>query len=185
MCATEASDGDTIVFCAACGAYATSNPRGLCMPCRGKARRSTAGYHNLERLCSGKHPVHGNKAAVSAVYPLADSISEEELKLLEVRLEAISRIGLRRCRMPSRHLCTEQPATIPVEACSQQVTSEQSSATIFCDNVLHQFSAPVPSTAAARMNALLDRVQAKQRLETLVEHQSGVGPSSGRALDGI
>ena len=66
LCATQSSDGEGIFFCARCAAYAISSPKCLKQECRGgSAKRYSAGYHNLQWLAAGRHPVNACKATTT------------------------------------------------------------------------------------------------------------------------
>ena len=93
LCATETSEKEGLVFCARCGAYASSNPRSLRFKCKGNARKPTAGFYTLRRLAGGCHPVHSCKATIGKIVPLNGVADADELRHLEERLEEISRTG--------------------------------------------------------------------------------------------
>ena len=127
-----------LIFCARCGAYASSNPRSLRFKCKGLAKKPSAGFYTLRRLASGCHPVHSSKATVGKIDSLNEIIDAEELRMLEDRLEEISRNGKVKAHRGAH--------TIPTAA----------------DAALGMSAAPRGSEAKDKLCALRQRIQLKE-----------------------
>ena len=60
-------DGSAMIFCIKCGSYATTNPKSLKKPCRGRCQFQSAGHHNLMRISEGMRPAFYSKSKLQDV----------------------------------------------------------------------------------------------------------------------
>jgi hypothetical protein len=88
--ATESAEGEAIFFCVKCGCWATSAPKGLSVPCRGAAQKHSAGHYALQRIASGRHPIHSVAQSTAGAVPLAGQYEDEVIQSMAARLEELA-----------------------------------------------------------------------------------------------